>query len=298
MSRKLWDHANSKLGISIRIATYNVENLFADGEEAKPRAARRALARMINLLDADFLMLQEVGSVEVLEQLNAELASPYGFVGLIPGNSTRSIHLGVLSRYVTDLTSHRETPLYDREGEILRVYTSESDALAGHKREARMQRDVLLARFRVGVVHVAVFGVHLKSFHTPLWMDLGTDVLREAEARCVTRLICDYRDDHPEDCVVLLGDFNDTASSDALAPIQQLDFIDPHKRWFQSLGRNPSTYWPRRRSRIDRIYLSPETADWVAEGSQTIHAGEMAKQASDHYPVSVVLDIPEQTESV
>ena len=238
-------------------------------------------------------MLQEVGSLAVLQETNADLEQPYPVVGLIPGNSNRSIHLGVLSRFKTKLKSHKDTPLHDRQGRALEVYASEEDAISHKRTVARMQRDVLRANFTWQERRVAVFGVHLKSAWTPAWMDIGTDVLREAEARCVTRIVNDYRDEHPDDFIVLLGDFNDAASSDALKPVRQLNFVDAHQIWFQGLspskGRNPTTYWPRRRSRIDRIYLSPETAELVHEGSQVIHAGEMAKQASDHYPVSVEL---------
>ena len=245
---------------------------------------------MITLVDADFMMLQEVGSLATLRETNADLEQPYPFVGLIPGNSNRSIHLGVLSRFKTGLQSHKETPLHDRQGRAMEVYASEEDAISHKRTIARMQRDVLRASFTWQGRRVAVFGVHLKSAWNPAWMEIGTDVLREAEARCVTRIVNDYRDEHPDDFVALVGDFNDAASSDALKPIRQLKFVDVHHEWFQNQGRNPTTYWPRRRSRIDRIYLSPETAELVTEGSQVIHAGEMAKQASDHYPVSVELN--------
>ena len=246
---------------------------------------------MLKLVDADFVMLQEVGSLEVLEEVNADLQDPYAFVGLIPGNSNRSIHLGVLSRYRTKLTSHKDKVLHDKQGRVLEVFASEQDAIAHQRSAARMQRDVLQVNFRAHERSFVVFGVHLKSAWTPGWMDMSTDVLREAEARCVTRIISDYQDDHPDEFIVLLGDFNDSASSDALAPIRRLQFVDAHQHRFKTLGRHPTTYWPRRRSRIDRIYVSPETADLVVEGSEVIHAGEMAKQASDHYPVSIVLNV-------
>lgn len=277
----------------MRIATYNVENLFADGPEAKSSAGRRALRRMLNLLDADVILLQEVGSAEVLEELNGELDVPFRLAGLIPGNSTRSIHLGVLSRFDAVLTSHRSSILYDRLGMPLCGFASESDALAARRSELRLQRDLLQVECRLGDCRIAFFGVHLKSKWSPAWADVTSDTIREAEARCVTRIITEYQEAHSGTYLVLLGDFNDTASSDPIAPVRQLRFVDPHKQWFQSTGSNPTSYWPRRRKRIDRIYLSPETQDLVVPGSQIIHSGEMAKQASDHYPVSVQIEVPD-----
>ena len=277
----------------VRIATYNVENLFAEGPEAKKPASRRALRRMLNLLEADVIVLQEVGSLEVLEALNNELDAPFHDVGLIPGNSTRSIHLGVLSRFGVRLVSHRSTILYDGQGLPLQGFASEADALAAQPSELRLQRDVLQVELQLGRAGMGLFGVHLKSKGSPAWADLTSDTIREAEARCVTRIITEYQEENPDRHIALLGDFNDTASSDPMAPIRQLQFIDPHKRWFQSTGRNPTSYWPRRKKRIDRIYLSPATHDLVVPGSQIIHSGEMAKQASDHYPVSIQLEMPD-----
>lgn len=279
--------------MQIRIATYNVENLFGQGSEAKSNAGLRALARMIRLVDADILLLQEVGSLHVLRHLNQRLDNPYPHVSLLPGNSNRSIHLGGLSRFPSVLTSHKETPLYDRLGNRLRGFLSETDALAALKSDFYFQRDLLRVDCKIAGLPFAFYTVHLKSKWSAPWADVGSDELREAEARSVTRLISEFRDEQPEAYILLMGDFNDTGSSDAMVPIRQLNFVDPHKVWFQAMGRNPTTYWPKRRRRIDRIYVSPETADLVVQGSQVIHAGEMAKQASDHYPVSIVLDLPD-----
>ncbi len=291
LSRKLWDHDNSNLqGIHIRIATYNLQDLFLDGPDEKPHAAKRAIRRLIHLVDADVLAVQEVGSVEALQDLNAGLARPYAYIGLLPGNSNRSIHLGVLSRYELKLTSHVNVPLYEGDGKRLRGFVMEEDALTGTKRDIRLQRDILLAEFCVGGLNFGCFIVHLKSKWSPAWADLGTDQLRAAEARCLSRLVTEYCDEHVDDEVIVLGDFNDVPTSDAMAPLRALHFTDPHRHLKRSMGRNPTTYWPRRRKRIDRIYLRGKTAERVQEGSQTIHAGEMAKQASDHYPVSVMLN--------
>ncbi|NKB98683.1 MAG: hypothetical protein GKR90_09365 [Pseudomonadales bacterium] len=278
--------------MQIRVATYNVENLFGDGPEAKPNAGIRALARMIQLVDADIVLLQEVGSLGVLKHLNDRLERPYEQVGLLEGNSNRSIHLGTLCRLPCTLTSHKSAPLYDRLGTRLRGFLNEEDAVAAKKSDLYLQRDLLRVDCEIAGLRFAFYTVHLKSKWSPPWADVGSDELREAEARTVTRLIVDFRDEHPDAYVLLMGDFNDAGSSDAMAPIRQLNFVDSHKVWFQSMGRNPTTYWPKRRRRIDRIYLSPETADLVVPGSQVIHAGEMAKQASDHYPVSIVVELP------
>ncbi|MFV2089978.1 MAG: hypothetical protein ACC642_04935 [Pseudomonadales bacterium] len=97
----------------MRLATYNVKNLFRDGaaERAKPDREFSSLVGSVNKLGADVLLLQEVGSRAALNELNARLKSPYGHADVLLGNSDRDIHLAILSRHPFCLTSHRERTL-------------------------------------------------------------------------------------------------------------------------------------------------------------------------------------------
>ncbi len=241
---------------------------------------------MIDQVAADTLVVQEAGSAASLATLNARLASPYEHQGLLPGNSGRSIHIGVLSRHPFELTSHRDMALTDAAGNALVWYPDESAARNDEPAELRMQRDVVLVEMRVQNCHLALFGVHLKSRANAPWQRLAAEDMRAAEVRALAGLIAGYRERQPQSVIAVLGDFNDRWSADSLAPLRDLGLIDPLGAELKQRGRNPSTYWPKRRMRIDHILFARGGAT-----NPVIHINHMARQASDHYPVSLELDI-------
>ncbi len=276
----------------LRIATYNVQNLFlaGEGEPAKAPRALTHLARTIARTKADVLCLQEVGSLASLELLNARLKQPYPEVGLIPGNSNRSIHLGFLSRWPMRLRSHRELPLADVDGQPLLEYRSAADAQAKKALPLLIQRDFLQATVMCTDEPLQIFNVHLKSRTSRDWALLPSERVRLAEAQALSALIQNTLRGAPASRLVVVGDFNDTWHSDALTPIRALNLLDPLGQQLRAAGRNPSTYWPKRRNRIDFMLLAPSMCNLVGEAEIAVH--EQAKIASDHYPVVQSLSLP------
>ena len=234
------------------------------------------------------LCLQEVGSRYALERLNDALRSPYPHLALMPGNSDRDIHLGILSHHELAATSHREHRLTDADGAPMSEYATEEAAGAKRSSPLRFQRDVLLAELAIeGVGAVAVFNVHLKSRANAPWRQHDADAVRAAEARALSRIVAGYLASYPERPVLLLGDFNDTKHSDALAAVNALDLADLLGDQLAASNANLSTYWSKRRMRIDFVWASPAAQRFLVRGSGAIHASQMAARASDHYPVSV-----------
>jgi len=269
-----------------------VQNLFLCGEgPAKPNAQLRPLLRLLTLLQADLLVLQELGSLASLEQLIGRLEAPYSHLGLLPGNSDRCIHLGVLSRYPVSLVSHRDTTLLDHSGAVLREYADEAAARAGCLTQLKFSRDLLRVDLLGSDPPLSVFVVHLKSRTNRQWRMLAADAVRAAECRAITRIVQTFQRAHPATLVALCGDFNDLVGSDALAPLAPLQLCDPLGDSLRLRGRNPSTYWPKRRMRLDHLLLCQEAAAYLVPGSPTIHASRMAQTASDHFPVSLALQI-------
>ncbi|MEM1230316.1 MAG: endonuclease/exonuclease/phosphatase family protein [Pseudomonadota bacterium] len=267
----------------MRIATYNVRDLFVAGDEGlgrgipKPVVACKAVARVLDLMDAHVVALQEVGSQAALEMLNALLRQPYEHVHCVPGNSDRGIHLAYLSRHPLRLSSHRTLPL------------GTSPPLS----ELALQRDLLLARIAIGDAALTLANVHLKSKATPASAPpalLDADSLRAAELTLVLKVLGPQQDSTVP--AVLLGDFNDLPSSDALNALRQSRWVDAlqRDRWLmEGSGRLPGTFWPRRRARLDRILLNGAAAALLRPGSTQTHASTLAQRGSDHYPVSAVL---------
>lgn len=280
----------------MRIASYNVRDLFDEetaalsGGVAKPDKAIQALAGTLGTVAADVVLLQEVGSRQILTELNEMLAHPFPFVELLQGNSDRGIHLGIVSREPLELTSHQTLELVDETGDRLLEYRTEADALAGNAAPMRIQRDLMLAELQLADESVlALFNVHLKSKTNRAWRRLAADVVRAAEARLVARLVTGYLSVHPDRPLILGGDFNDLRSSEALQPIFSLPLGDPLGDALASNGRNPSTYWPKRKMRLDYLLLSDLAGQKLVSDSAVIHASQRAKRASDHYPISVDL---------
>lgn len=270
----------------LRVATYNVRNLFGAtaGDNAKSSKEINRLRYVIDTIGADIIALQEVGSQAMFAQVNKRLKRPFPYAEVWAGNSTRGIHLAFLSRLPLTLTSHRDTLLTDTSGTQLFEYASETDANADKPSVLKLQRDLLRAEIVLSENHtLALFNVHLKSKTNRPWLKLDSDTVRAAETTAIARIVSVYAQQHPEHSLVLLGDFNDLAHSKALEPLAQLQFEDPLATKLAQSGANPSTYWPKRRMRIDRV-LCNRTSRWQAVDAQ-IHVNLAAREASDHYPV-------------
>ncbi len=281
----------------MRIASYNVQNLFdetdagANGGAVKTPAALKALSGTIEALRADVILLQEVGSHRVLNRVNDALKRPFPFTSVLPGNSDRGIHLGILSREPFELTSHRTLTLWDESGMALLEYASEADAAAERATPVRIQRDLMLAEVDLADQGVlALFNVHLKSKTNRPWRRLAADDIRAAEVREVAARIGEYLLEHADRLVILGGDFNDLRSSAILRPIFDLPLSDPLGESLAASGSNPSTYWPKRRMRLDFLLLGETARDRMVGDSATIHASQRARRGSDHYPISIDLD--------
>ena len=281
----------------MRIASYNVRNLFnarEAGERGIPprsEADAGALAGTIAAVNADVLLLQEVGSVTALEEINDLLGAPYPFLDVPESNSNRGIHLAILSREPFELKSFGERTLTDTNGVVLEEYETEDDASADSAMPLKVQRDLMLAEVAVdGLGTLAIFNVHLKSKTNRAWRRLAADVIRAAECRLLADVITRYLADHPARPVMLVGDFNDTRGSDALAPVFELPITDPLGDSLEGTNQNPSTYWPKRRMRLDFVLTSETARRLLVPGSEQIHRSQRARRASDHYPVSVELD--------
>ncbi len=271
-----------------KIATYNVQNLFLHGEgEPKPEQAVRPLVRMVDQVQADVLLLQEVGSAASLRSLNERLRQPYAHIRLLAGNSDRSIHLALLSRLRFTAHHHREVVLRDEEEGILTDFASLDDAEQQRRTPLRVQRDIPLVEFD----DFALFGVHLKSRTNNAWRALSAETIRRAECQLLAQLATNFLETNPGKMVLAAGDFNDNPSARALGSLADV-FVDPMAARLKRAGKQPTTYWPKRRMRMDRILIDRRHAECAIADSASIHANRMAETASDHYPVSLQIEIP------
>jgi endonuclease/exonuclease/phosphatase family metal-dependent hydrolase len=277
----------------LRIATYNLKNLFVGAAgptqtarrraPPKRRAELKALAHVIGRVDADVLALQEVGGAAALDALNGLLTRPYAHARVVPGNSDRGIHLAYLSRLPFATRSHSGRALRDRQGELLREPAEEA---ADGTSALRLQRDLLRCDLAAGAEGLTLYNVHLKSPNQPRWRQIGADEVRAAECRLIAEVIGAQQRAEPRRPVVLLGDFNAPWDSESLTPLRSLGLVN-----LLEATRPPKapTFWPGAGAEIDLVLATAAALPYVVRGSVHVHESQRARKGSDHYPVSFEL---------
>ena len=295
----------------MRICTYNCMNLFAWEAEpqepvnaAKPQREVLALAKTLSWANPDLVSMQEVGSLSALKDLNSLLKTPFAHLLLAQTNSDRGIHLGFMSRYPLKLHSYRESPLLDEEGNpITDILHRDGTQLE----PMRLQRDIAVVEIgqtelspeppnsktdavQVKIPPMFVANVHLKSAGKRPWNTLSPLVVRSAEVRVLAGVITGLQKRNPGCELMVMGDFNDNPTSPAFAALAQLDhgvLYDPLMRELVPANPRISTYWPKRRTRIDRILLNSQAKKRYLPGSIRLWGNKRAEIASDHFPLSI-----------
>lgn len=283
-----------------RLATFNVEFLF-DGLEPEgqasfpwkgdPRAARHhrdGIARIIRMLDADILFLQEVENLEVLEMMLEESLGDMGYRAyLVPGRDTFTRQdIGLLSRLPID--------------EVGR--TDERSPVEGERADYGVSKN-LWARLQLGEIPTTLISFHFLSQAS----NPERAPRREAQARVIRDLaeaeFASGRD------VIMLGDLNDfddhTLDRNASIPVTNVMKIikEAGPGMENVMGRVPqhlrfTNFWDRNRSgsieegelaAIDHILLSPRFFELLKEVN-FVHAHDPT-HGPDHFPIVVTLDL-------
>jgi endonuclease/exonuclease/phosphatase family metal-dependent hydrolase len=308
-------HEGERMADTFRLATFNVENLFAryrfranadayasdDGFTVNQLAfdiydepLKRITGQAVRELNADILCLQEVESLEVLDRFVTRYLPDMGYKHrmLIDCHDPRHIDVGVLSRKpIVGVRTHR----HER---------------SAHSSAPLFSRDCLQVDVQVveGKQPMTLYVNHFKS------MMEGRDATRPRREEQVKRVaaIVDqrWRDSGYDGNFAVLGDFNDyidakTSLSDlvshkALGNI--VDRLPQAEQWTHFYGSK------KEYKQLDYILL-PSALDkragkpapvilrkglpWRAEkytGLRYEGVGEDDPKASDHAPVAV--DIP------
>lgn len=288
----------------LRIATYNVKNLYNDRDlreleesvpnirlsvRPKPRKETRALARVIRESEAQILALQECSSLQGLREFleRNSLSEKFPFAALEPGNSLRGIQVAVLSRYpILRVTSHSNVAFHLNDP---------------GQTETRFSRDLLQVEIATEQhpgwqgKTVAIFVAHLKSKRPSNLPDQenASEQQRQAEARCIRSLIDGYQLQHPERLVLLAGDMNHLPTSPTLEILRQeprgwsdvLEHLESENRrtWPSRSGGQPPFGVPG--GQFDYIMFRPNRA-FSLESSKIHYLPDSSNLASDHLLVS------------
>ncbi|MDX2016353.1 MAG: endonuclease/exonuclease/phosphatase family protein [Planctomycetota bacterium] len=300
---------------AIRLATYNVANLFDDKDDPnlsgedddlpsrKPQEELDALALTIKRLDADVLCLQEIESYDTLIWFRDTYLKGLGYehVVSIDAGDSRGIENAVLSR----------VPIVDKEVWVHRALKGAHPATLRNRPNEFAGRPLTFHRtpLRVDLEAPAVEGQPAFTFsvfvvHNKSGRDFN--YWREAEAQGLADLLAEFRKANPDAALAVLGDFNaepDAKSVQTLtgAGLEDL-FADVHTKG-QKLAPEFVTHESGRA--IDQILLSPALKARVVPESRFVLGTPARPEGvdyrrvplppgapSDHYPVAVDLKGP------
>jgi endonuclease/exonuclease/phosphatase family metal-dependent hydrolase len=278
--------------LRLRLAAWNVENFFDrhndpytddHGTPPKPADERRAIADVIEQLDADFLGLSEFENEGLLRTFRDQRLDELGYDRYWMGHRAfaRGINNGGLSRLPV---------------ESIAVYRFQELTVPGRDRTWRFARDVVGFTLEpADGLEIDVLVVHFKSKADSRGDPESAD-WRLAEAGGLRDIVAEKLAEQPGRLIAVVGDFNDTPDSD---PIQHLlgpvDGGEPILR--DAHAHLPAdqrvTYLnPPYRSTIDYVLVSPALYERLDRGSASVLASDLVRAGSDHAPVLADFLIP------
>jgi len=272
---------------TLTVATYNIENYGSANrmtevgyrqDYPKPEPAKRALRAVIHGLNADVLVLQEMGGPGHLEELRRDLRSEgldYPHFALARA-ADPDRHVAILAkRPLLSVTTHTDLDFSYFGG-----------------REV-VKRGLLEATVATEAGAVTLFGLHLKSRFTDRSDDPQSALRRAGEATAIRDRILERFPRPAEARFLVLGDCNDGRTSGPLRYLQRrgntaiatlLSGADSRGEVWSYHFKREETY-----SRVDHILVSPGLLPAVRGGAAAIYDGEGVAEAADHRPVLVVL---------
>jgi endonuclease/exonuclease/phosphatase family metal-dependent hydrolase len=276
-------------GEILTIATYNVENYgpanrMTDAgyrqDYPKPEAEKRALRTVIRELNADVLVLQEMGGKPYLDELRRDLKAEgvdYPFAVLLEA-SDADRHVALLSK----------RPLKS----VVPHVNLDFAYFVGRE---HVKRGLLEVTIATAGGDLTLFGVHLKSRFTDRADDPMSALRRIGEATAVRDCVLQRVADPAKVRFFILGDCNDTKASKAVQRLLRrgaveiaglLPAADTRGETWTHSYRKEDSY-----SRVDHIMVSPALRPAVQGGVAHIYDGPGVREASDHRPVVVTLEL-------
>jgi endonuclease/exonuclease/phosphatase family metal-dependent hydrolase len=300
---------------TFRLATFNVENLFARyrfEQGAKPyrddagftindvafdifdETDKKLTAQAIREVNADVLCMQEVESLPVLDRFKARYLSSmskrYDYRLLVDGNDPRAIDVAVMARRpIEAIRSHRH------------------ERSAAHPTQPLFSRDLLEVDVDLG--QGRTFTVFVNHFKSMMEGRAQTRERRLEQAQRVAKVLRDRYGDCSTGNFAVVGDFNDYFDSESASSLGPL--VGPHSELalvnvVQNLPEPErwTHFYPRghQYKQLDYILLPRSLGDLVPgimRRGQPLRAGDYHQfpdvgednpKASDHCPVMV--DVP------
>lgn len=258
--------------------------------------------RIVDVMNADVLAVQEVEHIEILKQFNREyLHNIYPHIALVEGNDQRLIDVGILSKLPIGLIVSHQTAVHPDDPNR-RVFSRDL-----------LQVEILNSNRKK---LFTLYNTHLKSHYVPYNQDpvqgaIAANLRRKRQAEIISQII--GRMERPNSRWVLTGDMNDSPDSEFLAPMLMADnkpLINalenpvetrPSKKETSGQGAGPQTSaWTHRFNPSGPALPEYQLFDhiWVSQGlaerfenptidRRTKHGGD----GSDHDPAWIDLKL-------
>ena len=279
---------------TIRLATYNVLNLFDDRDDpslsdrnddcysydktvrAKPEAEQRAVAEAIRRANPDVIGLQEIESYDALIEFREKFLADMGYdhaVSIDVGQE-RGIEQAVLSRF--PIREARVWPNMPLGGVHPDKYGDQKNWNAGEPIEYR--RSPLYVRIEVPAdvagaespYELSLFVIHHKSGRF-------NDYWRDKEAAKLVEMIKDLQASDPGVNIAVLGDFNATPDEDSVKAYEHAGMREVIER-----GSNDPKLLTHSSGRaIDFIFVNPALQNEIVEGSAFILGTPVLDEGKD-----------------
>jgi len=298
------ESAPDKPAGSIRVATYNILNLFDDNddpaltgdkddaEETKILHERLAVARAIRELDADVLALQEIESIDALTQFRDEFLADMGYehIASIDAGDERGIEQAVLSRrpivYTENWPQRHLGGIHpDKYGPRSKNWYA-GQPINFHRSPLRVDVNMGTAADPQPLTLLVVH--HKSGRYSTYW--------REAEAKGAVEILSTLAKAHPDRPIMIMGDFNAEPADKSVKTYLSAGFTDifAHRPQTDEITTHESA------RRIDLI-LANDAARAHLLADKAFVLGTPARPqginwrdlptflglASDHYPVAV-----------
>lgn len=299
----------------LRIATYNIENLFDDVDDptlsgrqediddTKPEGQLDAVASAIREIDADILCLQEIESREALEWFMEGRLDGMGYehVLSIDAGDERGIEQAILSRF----------PIVESRNWVRRPLGGVHPEKYGNGRNWHAGEEIVFHRSPLmGVVEVPseawggeetlslrVVVVHHKSGrYSQYW--------RDKEAEGLLEVLGEIDASEGLGPTLILGDFNAEADAPSVEMYEAAGYTD---LFGDNEGKSPTRWVTHESGRRIDLVLANAGAQALADPASEFVLGMPARPkeiswreldtfpgyASDHYPVVFELRAPE-----
>ncbi len=272
---------------SLTVATYNVENytladrMTPDGYRPaypKPEVAKAALRSVLRSMNADVVVLQEMGGRAYLEELRRDLAGEglsYPHAEILEA-SDEPRHVAVLSR--------RPFIRVRRHADLRFAYFGAGEPV---------KRGLLEVAVPFDGSELSLFAVHLKSRTTDRKDDPASAVRRAGEAEVIRDRILALYPNPALARFLVAGDFNDGTTS---RPVQA--FLKRGATAITTLvpaGDARGESWTHRYraedtyTRVDHLLVSLGLQSALPKAGALIMDGPEVTAASDHRPVVLTL---------